>query len=298
MNQNLKIYKANEIIESSYRLSLTEQRVLLACIAQINPNNATTASGEITLQVDNFADIFNANEKSAYEQLLDVSKNLHKKTLVFHNGEREITTTWLAGYVRYKKNPSAIGVYLSPLITPYLCELKEKFTCYRLGDVSGMSSIYGIRIYELLTQYRQFEKRKFSLGELKSILGITDGYSDVRDFKKAVIAPAVADINKCSDLKITDVTYQKKGRVIADVSFSFEPAKKKAAVLKKEKAIVKKPAVPELKPAESVAEEIYNENLKRYGKEIADKTKAASENVTPQQVAGQIGAFMRRAKVN
>lgn len=32
----LVIYKSNDIIEASYRLSLNEQRIVLACIGQIN----------------------------------------------------------------------------------------------------------------------------------------------------------------------------------------------------------------------------------------------------------------------
>ncbi len=36
MSSKLTIYKSNQIIEASYRLSLNEQRVILACISQVN----------------------------------------------------------------------------------------------------------------------------------------------------------------------------------------------------------------------------------------------------------------------
>lgn len=298
MNQNVKIYKANEIVESSYSLTLTEQRVLLACFAQINPNDITTATKLIDLTVKDFAALFNADDVSAYEQLKKLALTLHRKELTFQGENGKVTTHWLAGVVEYRDNPCAVGVRLSPFLAPYLCELKAKFTSYRLGSVSGMTSIYGIRLYELLTQYRQFEKRKFELSELKEFLGIdADAYGDIRDFKKRVIAPAVDNVNDCSDLKITDVSYSRKGRAISDVCFFFEPAKKKAVAVK-EKVIVEKPTVAESKPTESVADVIYNENVKRFGKEIADKTKAVSEGVTPKQVAGQLAAFIRHAKVN
>lgn len=298
MNKNLRIYKSNDIVESSYQLSLNEQRVLLACIAQVDTTKPS-GNNAFKLNAKDFSAVFEVSEDRAYSELDKVSDLLAARWVYILNPQVDVSMRkirWVSSIDYGLEGTSELTLKFSPEITPYLFELKEKYTSYSLGNVCGMTSIYGVRLYELLTQHKQFGKRKFELSELKEILGIApDTYSDIRNFKARVIVPAVKNVNQYSDLRITDVTYQKKGRAISDVCFFFELAKKKPA---EKKAVEKPAAVVESKPVESVAEAIYNENLKRYGKEIADKTKAASENVTLQQVAGQLGSFMRRAKMN
>jgi plasmid replication initiation protein len=294
MNKNLRVYKSNDIVESGYQLSLNEQRVLLACIAQIDATKPSVGNA-FKLNAKDFATVFEVSEDRAYSELDKVSDLLAARWVYILNPQIDVSMRkirWVSSIDYGLEGTSELTLKFSPEITPYLFELKEKYTSYSLGNVCGMTSIYGVRLYELLTQHKQFEKRKFELSELKEILGVApDTYSDIRNFKARVITPAVKNVNQYSDLKITEVTYQKKGRAISDVCFFFEPAKKKAVVVKKEKVIVEK-------PAESVADVIYNENVKRFGKEIADKTKADSEVVTPKQVAEQLAAFMRHTKVN
>jgi Initiator Replication protein. len=56
--KNLIVYKANEVIEASYKLSLNEQRVILACIAQVNSANALLATERFELSAKDFSNIF------------------------------------------------------------------------------------------------------------------------------------------------------------------------------------------------------------------------------------------------
>jgi plasmid replication initiation protein len=39
-------------------------------------------------------------------------------------------------------------LYFAQLMIPYLSEIKNQFTRYDLKNISGMSSIYGIRLYQ------------------------------------------------------------------------------------------------------------------------------------------------------
>ena len=43
---NLMVYKANQVVEASYKLTLNEQRVVLACIAQVHSREALLTTDE------------------------------------------------------------------------------------------------------------------------------------------------------------------------------------------------------------------------------------------------------------
>ncbi|MCU7860045.1 MAG: replication initiation protein, partial [Candidatus Thiodiazotropha sp. (ex Lucinoma kastoroae)] len=46
----LKVYKANTVIQANYQLTLVEQRVLLACIAKINPREPVPSVVRLSAQ--------------------------------------------------------------------------------------------------------------------------------------------------------------------------------------------------------------------------------------------------------
>jgi len=53
---SLLVTKANDLISASYRLTLQEQRLLLAAIAQVDPRKPMPS--KITVTAANFADIY------------------------------------------------------------------------------------------------------------------------------------------------------------------------------------------------------------------------------------------------
>lgn len=203
MNKNLKIYNSNDIVESSYQITLNEQRVLLACIAQID--GTKPPSNAFKLNAKDFATVFEVSEDRTYSELNKVADHLAARWVYILNPQIDVSMRkirWISSIDYGLEGTGELTLKFSPEITPYLFELKEKYTCYSLGNVCGMTSIYGVRLYELLTQHKQFKKRKFELSELKEILGVApDTYSDIRNFKARVITPAVKNVNQYSDLK-------------------------------------------------------------------------------------------------
>ena len=123
-------------------------------------------------------------------------------------------------------------------IIPYLSMLKEQFTKYPLVSISSMSSIYAVRLYELLKQWDCIGRREVMLDWLKQQLEIENEYERMFDFKKYVIEPAITQINTHSDLTVS-YTQRKTGRVVTHFTFVFSP---KAAV-KPKGSIKKKPHV-------------------------------------------------------
>ncbi|MCM8922324.1 MAG: replication initiation protein, partial [Candidatus Thiodiazotropha sp.] len=87
----LTVSKSNMIIRANYRLTLVEQRILLACIAKINPFEPVPEV--ITLTADEYAAIYKTTKgKAVYRALKNASLVLPDRvlTIVDEHGEQEV----------------------------------------------------------------------------------------------------------------------------------------------------------------------------------------------------------------
>jgi plasmid replication initiation protein len=105
-------------------------------------------------------------------------------------------------------------------ILPYLTHLAGEFVRYRINQVAGMSSVYGIRLYELLLQWMTNGEREVEIEWLKKALQIEEAYNRVDNLKMRIINPAVAQINANTDLFVS-YTQRKRGSAIKSFVFTF-----------------------------------------------------------------------------
>lgn len=299
MNKNLKVYKANEIVESTYTLTLNEQRVLLAFISQIDDAKHLHESDTFTLKAKDFAAIFEVSDDRAYSALNETIDKLSTRWIEVDAPNiktKKIKMRWISSIAYGIDGTGEITLRFSQDILPYLCEFKGRFTCYKLGAISNMTSIYGVRLYELLTQYRAIGKRSFSILWLKECFEVADKYALTGHFVARVITSAVDNINKCSDLRITDVTYQKTGRAITDVVFKFKKKEKAKAIDKQPVVPVKKEKAKVESANDDVQAQIYRENVARFGIAVADKAANASKTMNVGEINKAFNAILKKSK--
>jgi plasmid replication initiation protein len=250
--KKLTVYKANQVIEAGYRLSLNEQRVVLACIAQVNSKEALLITDKFELSAKDFANLFSVSEDRAYHALVEVTESLFNRYVVIDKpfpDDPTITslkTRWISS-IYYKADSGKLVLCFAHEILPYLSELKGSFTRYDLENIGKMTSIYGIRLYELLAQWQSVGKRDVEIDWLKRQFEIEELYPDMHNLKKRVIDPAINDINTHSNYQVS-LTQRKTGRRVTHFTFEFSekppltPEKPKRAVKVKEKHIL---GVPE-----------------------------------------------------
>jgi plasmid replication initiation protein len=223
---HLTVAKHNKIIEASYRLSLGEQRVLLACLAQIDSMAELSADDRFEISVSEIADLASLkNTNAAYTELKKATIRLQKRLVVIDGPnpndteENQLITNWISGS-RYYNRLGKIKLTFAPDIIPYLSELSREFTRYKLQHVAHFRSSYSIRLYELLCQWQSSGEREVSIDWLKAQFQISDKYKSIRDLKSRVIVPALADINKHSNLWCK-YGQRKTGRRVTHFQFQF-----------------------------------------------------------------------------
>jgi plasmid replication initiation protein len=219
------IYKSNALVEASYRLSLYEQRIVLACIAQVRRDEPLTDQQLYTVSAQELAELAGVGVKTAYRDLKAAAERLFRREVTLHeapNGHGHPTvrlTRWVQEIV-YKEHEGAVALRFSQPMVPYLSQLTGQFTRYALADVAKMTSAHAMRLYELLCQWRDAGEREVAVEWLREALQLEDRYSRIPDLKRWVIQPAVDQINEHSPLWVT-WDQRKTGRRVSHLVFTF-----------------------------------------------------------------------------
>jgi len=214
-----QVVKSNQVIEASYQLSAVEQRIVLAAISRI-PKNQPITDDELYPVSVNELQLLGVHEKTAYRDLKEGINRLYERSINLSVDDKSIKMRWVQE-VQFLDSQSVIGIRFSKPILPFIFNLSREFTKYALSDIAGINSGYGIRIYELLVQYRQIGKREISVENLRTMLELGKKYPLFADFKKRVIDTAVDQINEYSPLRVT-YEQKKTGRKVTHITFSFK----------------------------------------------------------------------------
>lgn len=217
------IVKSNQVIEASYQLSSTEQRIVLAAISKISRDEEITDDEIYRVTVDDLRNL-GVHEKTAYRDLKDGVNRLYDRSINLAIDDESIKMRWVQS-IRFLESKSVVGLRFSKEILPFISNLSREFTKYSLSDIAGMNSAYAIRIYELLSQYRSIGKREIAVENLRTMLELGKRYPLFADFKRWVIDTAVDQINEYSPL---EVKYEQKktGRKVTHILFSFKEKSK------------------------------------------------------------------------
>lgn len=230
-NKGIRIIKkSNQLIEARYRFDTWETRMFLSLLSCIRKEDADFQTYRIWYS--DVIDIFGIKSHQSYDLLRAGVKNLMRKTLHVNYQEGGFTREKEYHIIRstdYLKegqtgdgiqNQEYIDVTIEPEMKPLLLQLQKNFTAYDLSNVSRLSA-QSVRIYELLKQYESLEGRILDIEYMKRILEYDKEYPDFSNFHQWVIKPAVKEINKYTDIKITRYEKIKEGRKVTALHFFF-----------------------------------------------------------------------------
>ncbi len=177
----LTVYKSNAVVQAGYQLTLNEQRVVLAAIGLVDPRKELLVTDRFVLSAKDFVQIFGVSEKNAYKALIEVAQTLFKRYVTIENpfpdkpNINKLQTHWISS-ICYMDKEGKIALTFAPDLIPYLSQLKGSFTRYDLKNIGNMSSTYGIRLYELLMQWRTVGRREIEIEWLKKQFELDSSY--------------------------------------------------------------------------------------------------------------------------
>lgn len=214
-DHNSIVAKSNDLVTKLAKFDLPELRLIAYCLAHYDskkPENRT-----FTAKIVDLVKIFPMDEDSAYTVIYNAMLELNNKPLVFDKGNERHFWNWFSGFI-YRRGKGEFEFRINPDIQPYLLELKDCFSIYRLADVYQFKSAYTWKLYENLNRWKKSGSWYVEIKVLKSYLGADKKYSRFNSFRERILNPAIEEINEKSDL---NVGYEKEIDRISVVALKF-----------------------------------------------------------------------------
>lgn len=235
--KNGLVVKDNTLINASYNLETAEQRlIMLAVMNARETGQGITADSKLEIHASDYAKHFNVSTDAAYKVMKEAVNNLFERKFSYvaeykKTGKTGIVRSRWVSRVFYVDTLAILEITFAPDVVPLVTRLEEHFTSYQLKQVSGLTSKYAIRLYELLIAWREVGKTpQIELSEFRQKIGVENSeYERMHHFKARVLEPSIKQINKHTDITIT-YEQHKRGRIISGFSFRFKQksqAKKK-----------------------------------------------------------------------
>ena len=244
--KNGLVVKDNALINASYNLELTEQRlIMLAIINARESGQGITADSKLEIHASDYAKLFNVSIDASYKALREAVNNLFNRQFSYtaeykRTGKTGIVRSRWVSRIFYVDDLALLEITFAPDVVPLVTRLEEHFTSYQAKQVAHLTSKYATRLYELLIAWREVGKvPQIEIGELRNRLGLLDDeYTAMHNFKKRVLEPSIQQINEHTDINVT-YEQHKKGRLISGFSFRLK---------QKQQPKIEKPVDPKRDP--------------------------------------------------
>jgi plasmid replication initiation protein len=251
IDKNALVVQSNALVEAHFKQEYTvqEQRTVLWLISEVHKEDYFSHDaldsyekiGFKTIQItaEKYAELMRIPVDNVYRDAQKISSNLMEKVLVIKEKEGRKNSWFMVHWMssmRYEDG--IITATIAPELIPYLLDLKEKFTAFRLENILFLNSTYSIKIYQLLAQFKQIGERVITLDTLRSMFGIAQipTYQRFGQLKNKILERSKREINAKTDL-IFSYTSIKEGKKVVAIKFKIATKEEETIALEKLKEL-------------------------------------------------------------
>jgi plasmid replication initiation protein len=221
------VVKANWLNQAITPLTLPELRIIqLAVIDARETGKGLSPDSPLRIEALRYAEAFNTTRQNAYARLREAENSLFKRQFSFIDDDKKLVKSHWIQDVKYFDDEGAIEVCLTRQVVRGISRIDgvvEFFTEYLLSQTAKLTSVYAVRLYELLIQWESVGKTPaLELSRFRAQLGLgVNEYKQMSDFKMRVLDLAITQINEHTDITAS-YEQHKRGRTITGFSFKFK----------------------------------------------------------------------------
>ena len=229
IDDNALVKQDNELINTKWKMNINQTRVFLTAVSMIHTEDNEFIKYKISAK--QLKEMLELKGNSIYSQLeTDIPKLM--RTLITKKTKSKIEWINVVSYASYENGD--LYIKFSEEMKPYLLQLKEQFTVFKLKDVVNFKTKYSMRLAQCLFQFNSMGWRYFKLEELRELFLLNkdkkldikqDKYKSTSDFKKRILMPVLEDLaNVFPNLEYEE---HKNGNSIVAYKFTWKKARAK-----------------------------------------------------------------------
>ena len=234
MDNEKYIYKSNNLVESSYSLSLNAQRLIYMGAKKLKPifikSNikpsqlksflATKTFGDLKIYVTEFKNEFNIKGNYLYDTFVDVAKELWNSKIQYMSNDGKIIEKRWVITCEYDPKNCCISLTFHPDLILDLLVFKNKYNKIQHNATKALKNSDQIRTYELLKRYVKRGVRRFELEDYRYKLAYDDDiYPEYSKLKQRKIKPTIKATNENTDIEIYEFKEIRYGRKVGAIEF-------------------------------------------------------------------------------
>lgn len=196
MEDNSKsiIRLSNVLNLTRQEFTIIEKHIFLTTLLYLKGNQGFKVDLENELLAVKVVFSTNDLKESNRTRIKDALEKITTRKIFFDNSTKDsdyfgfVVPFIGAKYESKDRAYSNIVIHLNPLCKKLFYELSNGYTMIDLKAILSLSSNHSIRIYELMSQYKNQGQWTVSLEDLKSLLGIElQQYKNYSDFEKRIL---------------------------------------------------------------------------------------------------------------
>lgn len=233
LNNKLTVVHSNELIEAGYGHTIDEMRLLNLALTKIDSRKENP--GIIDIYPEEFSEMFSLNDQNVWRNMKNAIDEIMSKPVKMYrhdeNGkEKVVQIAWLveSEYYSNQEGGTKLSIEFSPKVTPFLFELKDRFTSLNFEYASRLTTPFSYRLYSWLMESKNLNKNKqggtvcveLEINWMKERAGLKGEYERWVNFRDRVIQPAVDQINSKTDISVIWRPV-KESRSVKSISFNY-----------------------------------------------------------------------------
>jgi len=207
----LSQFEQNAITIALNRLLNTlEEDFLVACLKKIKTKPKINFLNQLTISLEYFQSVSESKDYT-YRDLYTVTESFYRHSLLLELEPKKFVKMRVANLVLCNRDlEAAVIVQFSQKFAQWLEEVSKR-------GRSNFKTDYAAKLYHSFKECKNSHKI-MTIVEIRQILAIDNKYAKTSQFKKWIIDPSIAEINKITDIEVS-YTYIKESRLITALDF-------------------------------------------------------------------------------
>lgn len=218
---------SNEMIMARLDWNIMMHRILMVLISQIDSKNDDSFQTQ-SVSARRVRDMAQVSQKSIHEEAAEATARLVREPIEFWSADKKDYEGYpIFSMCKYKSREGMIEAKFNEDARPYLLQLREHFTQYRLRQAIPLSTPYAIRTYEISKMIERPDGRRskqIPVSRFRKMFSLENKYERHSDMRRRVIDPSVEQVNEKTDVDVQcrDV---RDGQTPVALQWAVEPAK-------------------------------------------------------------------------